>query len=71
MRVEWLLKEIDNKYLKTEKTSLPTASIGIAQTEDPDLSIDQLMRQSDLALYQAKQGGRNRYQIYTPDLMKK
>lgn len=70
-RVEYLLKEIDSKFLQAEKTNLPTASVGIAQTDDPNLSIDQLMRQSDLALYQAKQGGRNRYQIYTPDLIKK
>ncbi|WP_041138354.1 sensor domain-containing diguanylate cyclase [Beduini massiliensis] len=70
-RVEDLLNEIDNKFLQAEKTNLPTASVGIAQTDDPHLSIDQLMRQSDLALYQAKESGRNQYQIYTPEMMEK
>lgn len=36
-----------------------TASIGIASTKDTDISHKQMLKQADLALYQAKNNGRN------------
>lgn len=41
-------------------------SIGIAlRTGDTDSNIKQLMKQADMAMYQAKASGRNRYSMYT------
>jgi diguanylate cyclase (GGDEF)-like protein/PAS domain S-box-containing protein len=43
----------------------PTMSIGIATTSDPDTTVDELLRRADLAMYRAKEGGRNRVEVYT------
>ena len=42
-----------------------SASIGISSTKGADLDIDELIRQSDAALYEAKQAGRARYCFYS------
>ncbi|MBN3922733.1 bifunctional diguanylate cyclase/phosphodiesterase [Nostoc sp. NMS4] len=46
-----------------------TASIGITINgiNDPN-SVDQLLQQAHIALYQAKQQGRNQYQYYSPEI---
>jgi diguanylate cyclase (GGDEF)-like protein/PAS domain S-box-containing protein len=42
-----------------------SASIGVTLYPQPeDLDADQLLRQADQAMYQAKLGGRNRYQLF-------
>ncbi|MCA0901580.1 sensor domain-containing diguanylate cyclase [Microbulbifer agarilyticus] len=43
-----------------------TSSIGVAHS-DKDISVEQLMRQADLALYRAKQQGRNQVVDYASD----
>ena len=45
-----------------------TASIGIADDVDAAREPENLMMQADLALYRAKQEGRNRFRAHTPDL---
>jgi diguanylate cyclase (GGDEF)-like protein len=46
-----------------------TASIGITINDlDKPNSIDQLLQQAHMALYQAKQRGRGQYQFYSPDI---
>lgn len=45
-----------------------TASIGIALVSDEVKDQETLMMQADLALYRAKQDGRNCFRTYTPDL---
>ena len=46
-----------------------TASIGITINEINDRnSVDQLLQQSHIALYQAKQQGRGKYQFYSPEI---
>ena len=37
-----------------------TVSIGIAHLQSPETVLSQLMKRADLALYEAKRGGRNR-----------
>ncbi|MDC0887112.1 EAL domain-containing protein [Altererythrobacter sp.] len=44
------------------------ASIGIAVSPDDGESSDDIIRNSDLALYAAKDGGRGRYHFYSSDL---
>jgi diguanylate cyclase (GGDEF)-like protein/PAS domain S-box-containing protein len=39
-------------------------SIGVAITEDPELTVDEVLRRADLAMYEAKDAGRNRIEVY-------
>lgn len=46
-----------------------TASIGITINDlNERNSVDQLLQQADIALYQAKQQGRSQYQFYSPEI---
>lgn len=45
-----------------------TSSIGLTLFGDEDSSIDVLLKKSDIALYEAKRGGRNTYRIFTPEM---
>lgn len=40
-----------------------TVSIGVASISDDDLSADAVLSRADRALYQAKDGGRNRVEL--------
>ncbi|MEO0995972.1 MAG: EAL domain-containing protein [Pseudomonadota bacterium] len=42
-----------------------TPSIGIATCPDAATELDELLRAADVAMYRAKQGGRNRFEFYT------
>lgn len=44
------------------------ASVGVAISPDDGASSDELIRNADLALYAAKDGGRGRYHFYSQDL---
>lgn len=41
-----------------------TISIGLAEIQDMDIGIDDLVKRADEALYQAKNNGRNQYQFF-------
>ena len=45
-----------------------SASIGIMSADGPETSAEDLLRQADLALYEAKAGGRGRYLLYGGEL---
>jgi diguanylate cyclase (GGDEF)-like protein/PAS domain S-box-containing protein len=45
-----------------------TASIGLSMYPDDGQDADTLIRNADLAMYRAKEHGRNVYQFYTPDM---
>ncbi len=46
------------------QTFRPEMSIGVAITDDPDLTVDEVLRRADLAMYEAKDAGRNRIEVY-------
>ena len=50
------------------KTFELTASIGIAVTSNASSDPDELVRQADAAMYEAKHGGRHRWQVYNEHL---
>ncbi len=45
-----------------------TASIGIALGYDKTANVDSLISQADIAMYTAKDSGRNNYQFHSPDM---
>ena len=45
-----------------------SASMGIAVYPDDGLDVDTLVKNADVAMYRAKEHGRDRYQLYTPSL---
>ncbi len=49
------------------KELFATASIGIA-LDEPGIPRDQLLRNADLAMYTAKGLGKNRYEVYAPEM---
>jgi Amt family ammonium transporter len=53
----------------SETKLLGLFSIGIAISVNGDISADQLLQYADLAMYQAKQKGRNRYQLFSYDML--
>lgn len=61
---EAFLTEILKEFQADGQSVQLSASVGIAQTNDPALDIDLLLQRGDKALYQAKKGGRNRYCVY-------
>lgn len=67
-RATLLLNEMHKTFRANEQFRILTASIGIAQSDNPQVKIDTLIQQSDIALYEAKQRGRAQYCIYTPEL---
>ncbi|MFZ4710311.1 MAG: putative bifunctional diguanylate cyclase/phosphodiesterase [Zwartia sp.] len=45
-----------------------TSSIGLTLFGDQESSIDALLKKSDIALYEAKRGGRNTYRFFSPEM---
>ncbi|MGV1035756.1 MAG: EAL domain-containing protein [Candidatus Nanopelagicales bacterium] len=45
-----------------------TVSVGIAATTDPETRAEDLLRRADLAMYRAKDNGRNRVEFYVEEL---
>ncbi|HEX8208214.1 MAG TPA: EAL domain-containing protein, partial [Solirubrobacteraceae bacterium] len=51
-----------------ERDVVTRASIGIALSSGPLNTAEDLLRDADAAMYAAKNGGRNRYRIFEPDM---
>ena len=60
---ERIRKEIEGSSLEDEESVEVTASFGIAQYTQNDITIEKVTRRADEALYQAKKAGRNRTEV--------
>lgn len=61
---ERLIQKIRDNFCGKQEAGGLSASIGIAQSADPEMEIDLLLQRSDQALYQAKKEGKSCYRVY-------
>ena len=66
-----LLQSLLEAFQVSDYLRVMSASIGIASSADPGTKLDDLVRQSDIAMYAAKQSGKSRCCVYSPGLIKK
>lgn len=69
--LERLLEAISAPFMLESQNIAITASIGVSIYPSDDVDSDTLLRHADQAMYQAKQMGKNRIQIYDPELDKR
>ncbi|MDC8773043.1 EAL domain-containing protein [Paucibacter sp. hw8] len=62
--IERILKACSEPIVFGEHLLQVSASIGVTLYPQDDVEADQLMRHADRAMYEAKQNGRNRYQLF-------
>lgn len=72
---ERVREQISSKSYSIDNTNIQiTLSIGIAtidfQTEDTDITLDQLIKYADIALYESKDSGRDSIQLYQEQFSK-
>ena len=65
---EKILLSLSQPYQLEKHAFHCTASIGIALFKDTEQSNDELMKQADIALYQAKKAGRNTLRFFDPQM---
>jgi diguanylate cyclase (GGDEF)-like protein len=61
-----ILNEFKNPHIVDGREIFITPSIGVAVYPDTGQDTHSLMRNADLAMYRAKELGRNTFQCYTP-----
>ena len=59
---------LDDPFVVDEHHVTIGASIGIASTTGADLDLDELARRADMALYEAKGGGRRTHRFFDPSM---
>jgi len=65
---ETLIESIRAPFRIEGRELFVTASIGLAFGPDENASADTLIAQADIAMYKAKESGRNNYQTHSPDM---
>lgn len=61
-----ILTTLGQPYLLKNHTCISTPSIGITLFNDHTQTIDELLKQADIAMYQAKKAGRNSLRFFDP-----
>ncbi|MBB1075082.1 EAL domain-containing protein [Rhodoferax sp. 4810] len=65
---EKILARLSEPYLLDGQTCLCSVSIGVALLERASVSRDDIFKQADLAMYQAKASGRNTLRFFNPQM---
>ncbi|MDP2153061.1 MAG: EAL domain-containing protein [Methylotenera sp.] len=65
---EKILTSLNNPYQLVTHEYLITPSIGASLFNDHKLGIDELLKQADIAMYQAKKAGRNTLRFFDPQM---
>ena len=55
----------------SQKSIIVPTSVGIAMSENGTVNHEQLMQHADIAMYRAKQAGRNTYRVYLEEMSQK
>jgi EAL domain-containing protein (putative c-di-GMP-specific phosphodiesterase class I) len=63
---EKILAALNQPYMLAEREYLGSSSIGITLFSDHQESVEELLKQADLAMYQAKAAGRNALRFFDP-----
>lgn len=63
-----ILSILDQPYQLGTHTCYSTPSIGIAIYNDHQFSVEELLKQADIAMYQAKIAGRNTIRFFNPEM---
>ena len=58
-----IIRSIAVPYVDSGRDFSVTCSVGIVVTSDVAAEPDRLISQADMAMYEAKKAGRNRYQV--------
>ncbi len=67
---ERIVDSLKEPFELTDRTVRVTVSVGVAfhSGRYPGIDAGSLLRRADLAMYQAKEAGRNRYQVFTDEM---
>lgn len=69
-KIDQILTEIKTEFNQGDKTSIISVSMGVVTSTSTDIDVDTLLLKGDLALYKAKEKGKNQCVLYTDDLEK-
>jgi len=69
--LEKLLNVFKDKFIAYQHSFKLSASIGVAIYPDDGKKIEDLIKNADAAMYQAKEAGRNTYRFYTQEMTEK
>ena len=61
-----ILQALNKPYVLVGHEYRNTPSIGVTLLDDPQQSIEDILKQADIAMYQAKKSGRNTLQFFDP-----
>ncbi|MCF8159654.1 MAG: EAL domain-containing protein [Polaromonas sp.] len=63
-----LLQRLGQRYQLSAQTCQTSVSIGVALIDDPTETREELFKQADMAMYQAKAAGRNTLRFFNPEM---